>query len=95
MKLRQTVKLPPEQLRLTVPGELMQELSLYVQYQNESGVTWEPKELSVEIIRVFLKEGDRKFLLWKRQQRNGAGKALRLEGSDTVRNEVENSTISQ
>ena len=75
MKLKQQQKLPPEQLRLTVPGEVMQHLTLYQRYQTEvEHTTWELKELATEILRAFLEEGDRKFLLWQRQQRNGEGR---------------------
>ena len=30
--------------------------------------------VATEILRAFLEEGDRKFLLWQRQQRNGEGR---------------------
>src|SRR5262245_53602182 len=75
MKLRPQQKLPLEQLRLTVPGEVMHELRLYQQYQAEvAQTTWEPKELATEILRAFLVEGDRQFLLWRRTHTDGVVK---------------------
>jgi hypothetical protein len=75
MRLKPHQQLPPEQLRLTVPGEVMQDLRLYQQYQTETAaVTWEARELATEILRAFLTEGDKAFLRWKKQQGDGAGR---------------------
>jgi len=52
MKLQPKENLEPEHLRLTFPGELARDLRLFIQYQAEHGVAWEPKELVAEIIRA-------------------------------------------
>ena len=85
MKLRQPETLPPEAIRLTGPGLMMQKLKAYQQYQYETAhLTWELKDLTLEILRAFLDEGDRRFLVWQKQQRNGHDQTQKKVSASSV-----------
>jgi hypothetical protein len=97
MKLKPQPKLLPEQLRLIVPGEVMQDLKLYQQYQQEvEHTTWDLRELATEILRTFLTEGDKAFLRWRKQRSNGAvtKQSTTEAGEGVVRGGAANARIS-
>jgi hypothetical protein len=70
---------PPQDLSIRIPGETMESLKQYQQYQKELGAKWELKELGAAIIDAFLGGSDADFLAWQKQGRTPKRPAVPVE----------------